>query len=58
MKQHIINGLIGLLAVIAFVLILSDSDNLILFILSKVLGGGLFFGCSRLYEAFNEKETV
>lgn len=58
MKQHLINGLIGLLAVTAVILILSDSDKLGLLILSKVIGIGLLYASSRVYEFFNGEEMV
>ena len=58
MKKYFINALIGLVAVAALILLLADSDSSSALFMSKVIGGGLLYLDSRVYEHFNGEEAV
>ena len=58
MKRTIINSISAILALIAFILILCDSDKTSTLILSKTAGIALLYLASKLFERYNEEETV
>ena len=59
MKQLFIKALIGFLGIVSLFFIFADCDNIVLFSLTKIVGGSLLFLTSRLFEHFDtENETV
>ena len=58
MKRTIINLVVVVLGVLAIGLILGDSDDFTLLLLSKVIGIPMFYLSARLFERINGEESV
>lgn len=55
MRTERIIGL-GVLAVLGLIMLIAESDNMVMLILTKVIGVGLWALVARLFNKWNSKE--